>query len=80
MMAESQPQMAGRTVENRDERHLFPMLGATTIVLVIAACKLVVHWYAGHRYGYFVDELYFLACSRHLARGYVDQPQLKHWD
>src|SRR6202030_2778547 len=40
MMAESQSQMAGGTVESRDERHLFPMLGATTIVLLIAACKL----------------------------------------
>src|SRR3974390_2962180 len=76
MMAESQRQMAGGTVESRDERHLFPMLGATTIVLLIAACKLVVHLYAGHRYGYFVDELYYLACSRHLAWGYVDQPPL----
>jgi hypothetical protein len=26
------------------------------------------------RYGYFRDELYYLACSRHLAAGYVDQP------
>jgi len=76
MMAESQPQMAGGTVESRDERHLFPMLGATTIVLLIAACKLVVHLYAGHRYGYLGDELYYLACSRHLAGGYVDQPPL----
>src|SRR5262250_435303 len=76
MMAESQPQMAGGTVESRDERHLFPMLGATTIVLLIAACKLVVHLYAGHRYGYLGDELYYLACSRHLAWGYVDQPPL----
>ncbi len=76
MMVESQPQMAGGTVESRDERHLFPMLGATTIVLLIAACKLVVHLYAGHRYGYLGDELYFLACSRHLAWGYVDQPPL----
>jgi 4-amino-4-deoxy-L-arabinose transferase-like glycosyltransferase len=25
-------------------------------------------------YGYFRDELYYLACSRHLAPGYVDQP------
>src|SRR5262249_10885776 len=46
------------------------------IVLLIAACKLVVHLYAGHRYGYLGDELYFLACSRHLAWGYVDQPPL----
>lgn len=76
MMAESQRQVADGTVESRDERHLFPMLGATTIVLLIAACKLVVHLYAGHRYGYLGDELYFLACSRHLAWGYVDQPPL----
>ena len=25
-------------------------------------------------YGYFRDELYYLACSRHLSAGYVDQP------
>src|SRR6478736_3224655 len=68
--------MAGVTVESRDERQLFPMLGATTIVLLIAACKLVVHLYAGHRYGYLGDELYYLACSEHLAWGYVDQPPL----
>ena len=76
MMAESQSQMAGVMVESRDERHLCPMLGAATIVLLIAACKLVVHLYAGHRYGYLGDELYYLACSRHLAWGYVDQPPL----
>ena len=50
-MVESQSQIAGVTVESRDEMQLFPMLGATTIVLLIAACKLVVHLYAGHRYG-----------------------------
>jgi len=50
-MAESQLQMAGVTVGSRDERQLLPMLGATTIVLLIAASKLLVHLYAGHRYG-----------------------------
>jgi 4-amino-4-deoxy-L-arabinose transferase-like glycosyltransferase len=45
-------------------------------VLCIAACKLLVHLYSGRHYGYFVDELYYLACSRHLDWGYVDQPPL----
>src|ERR1700758_3009563 len=46
------------------------------MVAVIAACKLAVHLYAGWNYGYFVDELYYIACSRHLDWGYVDQPPL----
>src|SRR2546423_1423401 len=52
------------------------LLTANGIVLCIAACKLLVHLYAGRHYGYFVDELYYLACSRHLDWGYVDQPPL----
>ena len=34
------------------------------------------HMLVGGRYGYFIDELYYLACSHHLAWGYVDQPPL----
>jgi 4-amino-4-deoxy-L-arabinose transferase-like glycosyltransferase len=49
---------------------------ATGAIVGIALCKLFIHIYAGRHYGYFVDELYYLACSRHLAWGYVDQPPL----
>ncbi len=49
---------------------------AAALVAAIAALKLLVHLYAGRHYGYFVDELYYLACSRHLDWGYVDQPPL----
>ena len=49
---------------------------ATVLVACVSACKLAVHLYAGRHYGYFVDELYYLACSRHLDWGYVDQPPL----
>jgi hypothetical protein len=49
---------------------------ATGAIFGIALCKLLIHIYAGRHYGYFVDELYYLACSRHLAWGYVDQPPL----
>src|ERR1700678_2383025 len=46
------------------------------IVLFLAACKLLVQLYSAWHGGYFRDELYYLACSRHLAWGYVDQPPL----
>jgi hypothetical protein len=51
-------------------------LTAGGLVLCISAAKLLIHLYASHHYGYFVDELYYLACSRHLDWGYVDQPPL----
>ena len=52
------------------------MAGAGAIVAGVAAIKLVLHLYAGRHYGYFVDELYYLACAEHLSWGYVDQPPL----
>ena len=52
------------------------VFGAAALVLCISACKLLVHLYAGLHYGYFIDELYYLACSRRLDWGYVDQPPL----
>jgi 4-amino-4-deoxy-L-arabinose transferase-like glycosyltransferase len=50
--------------------------GAGAVVIGIVAAKLLVHLYAGRHYGYFIDELYYLDCSKHLAWGYVDQPPL----
>jgi len=52
------------------------LLSGTAAVAAIAAGKLLVHLYTSRHYGYFVDELYYLACSEHLAWGYVDQPPL----
>src|SRR5512134_3110535 len=42
----------------------------------MAALTLLAHAVVGERYGYFRDELYYLACSDHLAWGYVDHPPL----
>ena len=46
------------------------LLGGLSFVVFAA------HMLVSGRYGYFVDELYYLACSHHLAWGYVDQPPL----
>ncbi len=42
----------------------------------LALLTLFLHASTGWRYGYFRDELYFIACAQHLAWGYVDQPPL----
>jgi hypothetical protein len=44
------------------------LLGGLTLITLVAHAA----FYKG--YGYFRDELYFIACSRHLDWGYVDQP------
>jgi len=48
----------------------------TRIVLCIAVAKLIFQLAVAGRYGIFCDELYYIACSRHLDWGYVDQPPL----
>jgi hypothetical protein len=51
-------------------------LMAAAVVAALAVSKLLIHLYAGRSYGYFVDELYYIACGKHMDWGYVDQPPL----
>ncbi|HEY3929555.1 MAG TPA: glycosyltransferase family 39 protein [Candidatus Koribacter sp.] len=45
----------------------------------VAAAVFVLHIVTAPYYGYFRDELYFIACSDHLAAGYVDFAPLAAW-
>jgi 4-amino-4-deoxy-L-arabinose transferase-like glycosyltransferase len=54
---------------------------ATAIYLVIAfvAVRVALYLFWGPQYGYFRDEMYYLACGRHPQWSYVDQPPLWPW-
>ena len=46
------------------------------LIVLFSGIALVIHLLTSARYGYFRDELYYVACARHLDFGYVDQPPL----
>ena len=69
MMA-SAPVEASLQAAGETRRGDWALLGGLAFLLFLA------HMLVSGRYGYFVDELYYLACSHHLAWGYVDQAPL----
>jgi Dolichyl-phosphate-mannose-protein mannosyltransferase len=66
---------AMRLAEPGDRQHeaRWYATGVTVVALIVAA-RLVLHLLTANRYGIFRDELYYIACSRHLDWGYVDMP------
>ena len=52
------------------------MTSHLAVLIYLALGTLALHMAANGGYGYFRDELYYLACGEHLDWGYVDQPPL----
>jgi hypothetical protein len=42
------------------------------LIVSFSGVALLVHLLINMRYGYFRDELYYIACARHLDFGYVE--------
>ncbi len=52
---------------------------ATWLLIGLAGVCFVAHMLVAGNYGYFRDELYYIADGHHLQPGYVDQPALLGW-
>jgi hypothetical protein len=49
------------------------------VVCGVALVRVSIYMIAAPNYGYFRDEMYYLACGEHPAWGYMDQPPLIAW-
>jgi hypothetical protein len=63
-----------REAASESRRH--SVVRSTALLAGLAAAKLLIQFAGINHYGFFRDELYYMACGEHLAWGYVDQPPL----
>jgi hypothetical protein len=78
----------GRTesVASQSTATLFPRApapaiepSATGLLVTLAGVSFVAHMLVAGNYGYFRDELYYIADGWRLQAGYVDQPLMMGW-
>ena len=55
------------------------LVTSMSLAWLLGALGVLIQAVLATRYGYFRDELYFIACSDHLAAGYVDLAPLSAW-
>lgn len=60
----------------RVHNHISGLSSTGLIIILAAVVKFALHMYMAPGYGFFGDEFYTIALSRHLAFGYVDLPPL----
>jgi hypothetical protein len=66
-------------LELRDAFTRKSLTSANAVLIYLALVSFIGHMLVAGNYGYFRDELYYLADGQHLALGYVDQPLLLGW-
>ncbi|MFZ6028550.1 MAG: glycosyltransferase family 39 protein [Chloroflexota bacterium] len=59
-----------------ERKHIFGLPPVVLVILLMAIAKFSIHLFRAPGYGFFGDELYTIALSKHLAFGYVDLPPL----
>jgi 4-amino-4-deoxy-L-arabinose transferase-like glycosyltransferase len=60
----------------QERKYIFGLSSVTLVIILGATLKFALHMYMAPGYGFFGDELYTIALSKHLAFGYVDLPPL----
>ena len=73
------PATTSAALKPREIQNNRAFLSAPPAVWFIAATLFVLLMWVAPQYGYFRDELYYLACGEHPTWGYVDQPPLIGW-